>query len=345
MFFDCIFHAYKACNRKTQRGQHHSSQIKPRLFLVEDSLNFICKHGRESLLITAASYANSTIRRARPKRNSTRLVSLSQKIRSKQPHCVYCGGLALGNSVDHVPPKGLFDGSWRPRGGEVTACKACHAGTREVDDIAGFLSRIYPDPQTDEQKADINRSIGSLARNYPHLLEELGPPEPSDEHVEGSATFIANGPILSSIMGTFGARIGFALHHRLTGEIVSPAGAAFVVWYSNTQRFEGSLPKEFLATLGPDYTMSQGRKSVEGQFAFAFASSRPDRDVTAYWATFRQSFAIAAFVSQSASNFADAHPDYVARPGFLRSYSVKHLGSWPGINGVPFHRPYVIRHG
>ncbi|PWJ87034.1 hypothetical protein C8D77_11917 [Mesorhizobium loti] len=269
------------------------------------------------------------------------MVSLSKKIRSKQPHCIYCGGLVLGDSVDHVPPKGLFDGAWRPKGGEVTACKECHAGTREMDDVAGFLSRIFPNPQTDEQRDDVVRSIASLARNYPRLVEELGPPEPADEHAAGAATFVANGPILSSIMATFGARIGFALHYRLTGEIIGPAGGAFVNWYSNAQRFEGNLPQEFLATLGPDYTMSQGRKNVEGQFAFAFASS-PD-GVTAYWATFRQSFAIAAFVSQSAANFAAAHPDYVARPGFLLGYSVKHLGSWPGINGVPFYRPYVVK--
>lgn len=47
-----------------------------------------------------------------------------------------------------------------------------------------------------------------------------------------------------------------------------------------------------------------------------------------------------AFVSQSISDLAAAHPQDVLRPGFLRGYSVKRLGSWPGLNGLPFHGPY-----
>jgi hypothetical protein len=106
------------------------------------------------------------------------MVSLSQKVRGRQPYCIYCGGATLDNDIDHVPPTGLFDGAWRPKGGEVTVCRECLNGTRETDDVAGFMSRLYPDAETDEQKEDVLRSIASLVRNYPHLVEEMGPPQP-----------------------------------------------------------------------------------------------------------------------------------------------------------------------
>lgn len=271
------------------------------------------------------------------------MVSLSQKVRSKQPFCVYCGGLELGVDIDHAPPKGLFDGKWRPKGGEVTACKDCHKGTREMDDVVGFASRFLPNPVTSEQQEDVKRSIRSIVRNYPNLVAELGRPKEDSRHVEGGGTLKGNGPILSSVMTTFAARMGFALHHRVAGEIVGPAGGVFARWHSNYERFQGRLPQAFLDVLGPNYEWSQGRKTVEDQFSFAFVKGL-NIGVTGYWATFRQSFAIAAFVSQSASELSAAPPHLVMRPGFLKGYSVKLQGSWPGEYGQPFFRPYTFSH-
>lgn len=72
------------------------------------------------------------------------MVSLSQKLRSKQPLRIYYAGSARGVDIDHVPPRGLFDGKWRPKGGEVTTCKQCHEGTREMDDVAAFATASCP---------------------------------------------------------------------------------------------------------------------------------------------------------------------------------------------------------
>ncbi len=265
------------------------------------------------------------------------MVSLSQKVRRNQPHCIYCGGMALGDDIDHVPPTGLFDGAWRPKGGEVTVCKPCHTGTRELDDVAGFVSRFFPNPQTDAQQADVTRSIRSFIRNYPHLVNEAGRPEPY-EQIEGAGSFHV-GPLMRSVMTTFAARVGLALHHRMTGEIIGPNGGIFAHWYTNYQGMEGRLPDEFLETLGPGYTMVQGTKDVGDQFSFAF-STGSDHGATGYWATFRKSFATMTFVSQSVSDFSVVRPIDIYRPGFLQGYSVKRLGEWPGQYGLSFSRPY-----
>ncbi|ESX47245.1 hypothetical protein X762_19585 [Mesorhizobium sp. LSHC426A00] len=266
-------------------------------------------------------------------------MSLSQKLRSQQPFCIYCAGSARGVDIDHVPPRGLFDGKWRPKGGEVTTCKECHEGTRQMDDVAAFASRFLPNPTTEEQHEEVKRSIKSVFRNYPNLIAELGRPKSDSRYVEGAGVLVASGPIMSSVMTTFAARMGFALHHWVTGEIVGPNGGVFARWFSNYERFKGRLPQDFLEILGADYTMTQGRKNVEDQFTFRFVKGE-ELGVTGYWATFRQSFAIMAFVSQSMAHLRNPPHHLVRRPGFLQGYSVKFLGSWPGQYGQPFLPPY-----
>lgn len=267
------------------------------------------------------------------------MVSLSQRLRTKQPFCIYCAGSARGDDIDHVPPRGLFDEKWRPKGGEVTTCKECHEGTRDMDAVAAFASRFMPNPTTAEQHDAIKRSIKSVFRNYPNLIAELGRPKEDSRYVEGGGVLAANGPIMSSVMTTFAARMGFALHHWVTGEIIGSAGGVFARWYSNYERFQGRLPEAFLEILGAHYTLSQGRKNVGDQFSFSFIKG-VELGVTGYWATFRQSFAVMAFVSQNMAELSDAPHHLVRRPAFLKGYSVKFLGSWPGQYGQPFLTPY-----
>ncbi|ESY02034.1 hypothetical protein X753_24950 [Mesorhizobium sp. LNJC399B00] len=209
-----------------------------------------------------------------------------------------------------------------------------------MDDVAAFASRFYPNPETDTQRADMQRSIRSFVRNYPHLVAEAGRPQPYKQ-IEGAGTFRI-GPLMNSVMTTFAARIGLALHHRLTREIIRPGGGVVAKWFTNHQRFEGRLPDDFLQTLGPGYTMVQGTKGVGDQFSFAF-SKGSDHGVTGYWATFRHSFATMAFVSQSTSDFPTAQPVDIHRPGFLQGYTVKRLGEWPGLNGLPFYHSYWFK--
>ncbi|MER8957284.1 hypothetical protein NKH98_32540, partial [Mesorhizobium sp. M0833] len=89
----------------------------------------------------------------------------------------------------------------------------------------------------------------------------------------------------------------------------------------------------FLDILGADYTMSQGRKNVGDQFSFRFVKGM-DLGVTGYWAMFRQSFAVMAFVSQDMAELRDAPHYLVRRPGFLKGYSVKFCRSRSRISAL-----------
>ncbi|MER8504020.1 hypothetical protein [Mesorhizobium sp. M0208] len=174
-----------------------------------------------------------------------------------------------------------------------------------MDDVAAFASRFLPNPTTAEQHDDVKRSIKSVYRNYPSLIAELGRPKEDGRYVEGRRS--AGGERADHVLRNDYLRRshGFALHHWVTGEIVGPAGGVFARWHSNYERFQGRLPQAFLDILGADYTMSQGRKNVGDQFSFRFVKGM-ELGVTGYWAMFRQSFAVMAFVSQNMAELRDA---------------------------------------
>jgi len=86
-----------------------------------------------------------------PMGEARRKRTLLDQLRAEQPYCIYCGGRTLGDSVDHMPPRTIFDLRYRPKGLEFLACTACNEGAKKAEQIAGFLSRLlYPTPRTYE---------------------------------------------------------------------------------------------------------------------------------------------------------------------------------------------------
>jgi hypothetical protein len=66
----------------------------------------------------------------------------------------------------------------------------------------------------------------------------------------------------------------------------------------------GRFPEELLQNLPPARTLRQGRQTVSDQFAYSFEIS-PDGEFARILATFRYSFAVAAFIAPSLEFFED----------------------------------------
>jgi hypothetical protein len=79
----------------------------------------------------------------------------------------------------------------------------------------------------------------------------------------------ANGPILTSHILTFGAKLGLALHFELHKRPVPISGGVLPIWFSNAQAVKGEIPTNLLAMLPAPRTMTQGRKNVRDQFQYS----------------------------------------------------------------------------
>lgn len=254
---------------------------------------------------------------------------LKDQVLAEYQHCIFCGGKTPASTVDHVPPRAIFDLRRRPRGLEFPACQPCNHGGRLDEMVAAMLSRIFPDPSAEAAKEEVQRLMQAVNNNSPGLLEEMMPSfrqkklarRNQDKLPQGGGVLNCQGPLLNSAIHRFGAKVAYALHFRLTGKPVPPDGAACVWWLTNYQALQGDMPHQLLNMMGKPRTLRQGRWEVGDQFRYSSIGTE-EGTMSAHFATFRFSFAVCAFVAEQAGKVRP--PDDISHvtfhsPGWLSS--------------------------
>jgi hypothetical protein len=238
------------------------------------------------------------------------------------PDCIYCGGAVPATTIDHVPPRIIFRGRQRPKGLEFASCKSCNEGTSRADLVAGLFSRVAPDAATEAEQEELKKLLAATNNNVPGLLEELqlSPAETQGAHQRlpgrSDAGFLrSNGPLVSKHMRTFAAKLGFALYYEATRQIVPSTGAVAARWFSNVDRLEGTFPQTVFDMLLPPQTLRQGKLDVADQFGYQWRLTDDD-SMAMFLATFRQSFAVLAFVAKDRTKLKveTKHPLHLVTP-------------------------------
>ena len=220
------------------------------------------------------------------------------------PYCIYCGGYERATTIDHMPPAICFRWKLRPKGLEFPACEVCNNRASHADYVAGLVSRFY-EPNDHTQHADeLAKMFRSLPTNIPGLLEEMkigkGAQKiafkklPAD--LEGGIVRVG-GPIISKFMEVFALKMGLALHFEMTGRPLSVDGGISIRWFTNYERFTGEFPEDLMHLFPDPQTLKNGKREVSDQFQYSYRLSDKN-DFGAYFASFRLSFAVVAFVAQ-----------------------------------------------
>jgi hypothetical protein len=199
----------------------------------------------------------------------------------------------------------MFRGKQRPNALVFSSCERCNSGTRRSDLVASLLGRVYPEG-TDVDEADLRKVLKAVANNIPGLLQEMMLSDA--EHLAAKMpvgwALRANGPILTSHILAFGAKLGLAFHVELHKRPVPISGGVLPIWFSNVQAARGEIPANLLSMLPAARTMAQGKQNVRDQFQYSWVTT-DDRDHTLFYAVFRQSFAIAATTADDRTKFLD----------------------------------------
>jgi hypothetical protein len=245
------------------------------------------------------------------------------------PGCIYCAGENVATTIEHMPPKSVFEGRQRPKGLEFPACQKCNNGTGHSDLVAAMLARTWPDANTASQQADVAKIFRGLANNVPGLFHEMDVGRgaeklarkrhdlPDDVH-----PLRADGPILTRHVLTFAAKLGFALHFEMRAAPIPPTGGAQVMWFSNLQALKGEIPNVLFEVLPSPLTLQQGTKSVGDQFRYSFANG--EREHMLYFASFNKAFAVAGITANDRTIYLEANQD---------RFPIFSLGDFGGCNG------------
>lgn len=245
----------------------------------------------------------------------------TKRLLAEQPTCTYCGGLNASTSRDHCPPITAFDDRWRPEGMEFGACHACHEGTREMDSVVGFVSRIRGTEGLPNSKAEMERHVGALVRRYPHLLEHLSfeaQPVVYNGSI-GHVAHIGQDSKLHGVMDAYAARMGLAGYRLIKGQPAPASARILCRWDTNVGMDNDQELNAFLQTMGLPQTLVQGKQHVADQFRIWPATDANEPNIFGVVAVFRESFGIVAFVDTR-----DGEPEFEPMfvPGFLQGYKV-----------------------
>ncbi len=240
----------------------------------------------------------------------------------QHPYCCYCGGETPATTIDHIPSRQMFSLRRRPKGLEVPACQTCNQATRQHEQVAAMLGRIYPDGPTEAERGEMRQIMHAVSSNIPGLLEEMWPSRQQKtrfarEQIDfpGVAGVLnCSGPLLNRSIQNFGAKLGFALHYSTTGRTVPPPGGVAVRWYSNYDAMTDGIPPPLFRLLGEPQTLKQGKWAAGDQFNYAFAVAEGEKTAI-YFSTFRLSFAVLSWVSEDLARFEDIEDIEVHRTG------------------------------
>jgi len=229
------------------------------------------------------------------------------------PWCIYCGGIEAAVTIEHMPPVVMFRGRQRPKGLEFPSCKGCNNGTGDSDLVASLVGRLLPDGTTNLEAQEFKSLLIAVGNNVPGLIEEMEI-DPARQKLarknypipEGGGVLRADGPILTKHMRVFGAKLGFALHFESTRSAVPPSGGVQSMWFSNAQAATRQIPERLFEMLPSPRTLEQGVREVSDQFQYAWALT-PEREHSLFYASFRQSFAIAAVTAIDRATFMIRH--------------------------------------
>lgn len=191
------------------------------------------------------------------------------------PRCVYCN--RKPTTVEHMPPRMLFDGRLRPSGLVFPACSECNNKTKGADVAAAFLSRIDKTGPADFWNSQAGRNLlATFRRDSPFAYEEFMRLPKRNVLLKNDAGILlrsvemrANGPNLRNHMNAFSAKIAMALFHEHTGKALPDEGIVQAAWYTN-HGLSDEHAEAMLKILPIQGELKQGRFSVWDQFAYRY---------------------------------------------------------------------------
>lgn len=222
----------------------------------------------------------------------------------RDKRCIFCGGNEPATQIDHVPPKIIFANKLRPRGLEFPSCPRCNQGTRDYDQIIGFMSRVTLSSTPTHERSDIGKLVRAFRNNYPKVIGDiefrrlgsLTRKRTQRQFPDAASTGIVTGPIIGAIISKFGAKLGFALHYLHTNRIVPEIGGAAVWLLTNEMLVSGGFPSALINAF-PDFkSLRQGKNTAIEQFGYSSVDF--DAASTAHVVYFRLSFLLLIYVAE-----------------------------------------------
>lgn len=226
-----------------------------------------------------------------------------------------------------MPGRVFFRNRQWPVGYEFPACVECNRATRCEEQAVAMLSRIYPDAETTDEQAALEKLMGEVHHNHPNLFSELQPSlrqlrdartkyglgAPTGGPLTSLPVLSVAGPIVNDAIEQFSRKLFCALFYKHAEQILGHVGGIAFRWYSNLQVNAGEIPRTIASVVPSLPLLERNSLNLDDQFFYRWGVTDTKR-MAAFLAFFRESFAVLGVVHQDASELNELKDARILRP-------------------------------
>lgn len=228
------------------------------------------------------------------------------------PRCAFCGGKAAAATIEHCPPRALFQFRQWPEGFEFPSCEECNQSTGDYDLLVAMLARM--DPFNNKGDRD-GKQLGLMRmahQQFPGLFEKMMPspsearrsnrelgvrPGPGQTHQEVGGIKITNE--LHYAVSTLARKLAKGLFFRETSSPFPDHGCLLLNWFTNVELLKSARYPMFdlLNQIGGEAPpLRRSGQYLNDQFAYKLSCSSK-HEYLALQARFGNSFGLVVFGS------------------------------------------------
>jgi hypothetical protein len=228
------------------------------------------------------------------------------------PRCAFCGGSASATTIEHCPPRAMFQFRLWPEGFEFPACEACNLGTDDHDLLIAMLARIDPFELKGDEDGKHTGLMKAVNRQFPGLFEKMMPsasearrrnrelglrPSPGQTHQEAGAVKVPEE--VHQAVCVLARKLSKGMYYRETGSAFPDNGCLLLNWFTNAELLRAGkyvvfdLLKELGGAAPP---LQRGGTYLNDQFEYKLSLS-PEKDILVLQAKFGNAFGLAVFGS------------------------------------------------
>ena len=231
------------------------------------------------------------------------------------PFCIFCGGTVPTTTVEHCPPRAMFQERAWPEGFEFPACSKCNHGTADDDLLISFLARIDPFSDGEDDDGRMPDIIRSVHQKFPKLAAKMMPsaiearamnrrlgivPEPGATNQEAGPVRVTDE--IDMAVRVFAGKLTKAIYYLHTGQVFPASGRVGLNWFTNadlvTNNGRYRVFESFQGLDGIVPELVRSRSLLNDQFEYKLSLS-DDYELMALQARFGRGFGFAVKVDPS----------------------------------------------
>jgi hypothetical protein len=225
------------------------------------------------------------------------------------PKCIFCGGNINAQSIEHCPPRALFQHRHAPEGFEFPACNSCNNNTSDDDLIISVITRMCS-PKFGDSDGKLIGMMKKLNRQIPNFYKKFLPnpiearknnrdlgitPKPGMTHQEMGVVNVTDE--MRSAIEIFSNKLakGILYHHE--NLILSNESCLALNWFTNANviRDGRHIVFDILKSIeGQAPELSRSKSNLNEQFQYKFSISE-DKEFFLIQAMFGEAFGLAIF--------------------------------------------------